>query len=96
MSMSSHVLGVRDLDGRFAKMMQAKLACESAGVGYPQEVTDYFKFPREGEEYRRKEMESVDISQAVTKFSRDGTDGFQVELSNLPDCVKSVRFTNSY
>ena len=32
MGMSTHVSGVRDLDGLFAKMAAIKKACEDAGI----------------------------------------------------------------
>jgi DNA helicase HerA-like ATPase len=96
MGMSSHVTGVRDLDGKFAKMMEAKLACEAAGVGYPDEVKEYFKYPEESAEYLKREMEEVQLWGSVTEYSRDATDGFEVDLSKLPEGVKSIRFENSY
>ena len=51
MGMYAHVKGVRDLDGKFQGMMEIKLACEKAGVSYPEEVKEYFKFPEENESY---------------------------------------------
>ena len=96
MGMSSHVIGVRDLDGAFAKMMAAKVACEAAGIPYPKELEEYFKYPGEDEDYLRREMESIDITVAVTEYDRDATDGFEVDLSKLPEGVKSIRFENSY
>lgn len=96
MSMSSHVIGVRDLDGAFAKMIAAKVACEEAGIPYPQQIINYFLHAGESEDYLRREMESIDITVAVTQYNRKGTDGFEVDLSKLPDGVKSIRFENSY
>lgn len=98
MGMSSHVFGVRDLDGEFAKMMKVKLACDAAGVDFPQKIYDYFRpdHPGEGEDMLRREMESIDIEVAVSEYTRDGTDGFEVNLAKLPDGVKAIRFENSY
>ena len=96
MGMSSHVTGVRDLDGKFSKMMEVKLACESAGIGYPDEVREYFKYPKESEEYLRREMEEVQLGDCVKEYSRNATDGFEVDLSKVPEGVKSIRFENSY
>ena len=100
MGMSTNVSGVRDLDGKFAKMIAAKLACEAAEVDYPEEVRKYFCTPGasvgEDEDYLRREMESVNIKVAVTKCGREGTDGWEVDLSKLPEGVKAIRFENSY
>ena len=96
MSMSTHVVGVRDLDGTFAKMMGVKKSCDSAGIGYPVEVTDYFKHPSESEEYLRNEMESVDIKCATKRCGGEMEDGWEVDLLKLPDGVVAIRFVNSY
>jgi len=95
--MSTHIKGVRDLDGQFAAMMAAKLACDAAGVGYPQDLRDYFGVEAdEEEEYLRREMETVDISVAVNDCGRDMVEGYEVDLSKLPEGVKAIRFENSY
>ena len=62
MSMSTYVYGVRDLDGKFAKMIAAKKACDAAGIGYPKDVIEYFKYPGEKEETLRQEMETLESS----------------------------------
>ena len=95
MGMSTSVYGIRDLDGRFADLMKIKLACDDAGTSYPKEVTDYFKYPSESEEYNRSEMEQIDISKAVSEVNSDCSDGFKVDLSKLPGEVKAVLFVNS-
>ena len=62
MGMSTNVEGIRDLDGRFKKMMTVKLACDEADIDYPQEVEDYFNHcAGEGEDYLKREMECIDI-----------------------------------
>jgi hypothetical protein len=96
--MSTHVTGVRDLDGQFARMIAAKLACEAAGVGYPQELRDYFGCSvADDESYHREEMESVDISAAIEKsHPHDAADAWTVDLSKLPEEVKAIRFCNRY
>lgn len=96
MGMSSRVKGVRDLDGEFAKMMAVKVACDAVEIDYPEAVKAYFKYPGESADYLRCEMESVDISAAVTESQHDAIDRFEVDLSKLPKGVKAIRFENSY
>ena len=60
------------------------------------EVKEYFKYPEESEEYLRREMEEVQLGEAVSEYSRDAVDGFEVDLSKLPEGVKALRFENSY
>ena len=96
MGMSTRVVGVRDLGGQFDKMMKAKLACDDAGIGYPKEVEDYFEYPKESEECIRKGMQEIDIGDAVDQINRDGTSGYEVDLSKLSSEVKAIRFTNNW
>lgn len=98
MGMSTHVTGVRDLDGQFSKMIAVKLACESAGIDYPDDVENYFNGePENSEADLRLNMAEVDIKTAVTKDNgREMENSFVVDLSKLPEEVKAIRFTNSY
>ena len=98
MSMSTYVEGVRDLDGKFCQMIAIKNLCEDAHIGYPVELVEYFgeHDATEREEYLRKAMETIAISDAVTKSSRSGSNDYQVDLSKLSDEVKAIRFTNSW
>ncbi len=96
MSMSTYVVGVRNLDGEFAKMIRVKKACDEAGVGYPPEVKSYFKYPNENEEYLRQEMEEIILKDAVIKRNFEMQEIFEVDLSKLPKEVKAIRFINSY
>lgn len=96
MGMSTFVAGIRDLDGQFQKMMEVKKACEAAGIGYPEEVRQYFKYPEESERMLREEMESMDIDIAVKKLDVEYSDVYEVDLSKLPKEVKKIQFRNSY
>lgn len=94
--MSTRVVGVRDLDGQFARMAAVKEACDTAGIGYPPELVKYFNHPGENIGWLRQKMETVDISVAVEEDTRNDNDIFTVTLAKLPPEVKAVRFVNSY
>ena len=96
MSMSTSIVGVRDLDGRFAVMAALKEACDKAKVKYPPEVIAYFKHPHEGVEQLKKDMEAVNITAAVSRPDHDGCDIWVVDLAKLDTEVKAIRFCNSY
>lgn len=96
MSISTHIKGVRDLDGEFLKMVKVKEACEEASIDYPEEVKKYFKYPKERVEYLKKLMEEIDITLSVSQKVDDYCDIFEVDLSRLPKEVKLIRFVNSY
>ncbi len=92
------VVGVRDLDGRFAQMMAVKKACEAARIPYPAEVRQYFKYPEESEELLRHELEEVQLRpDSVRQWSEDVVDYIEVDLSKIdPGDIKKLRFRVSY
>jgi len=96
MGMSTHIVGVRNLDGQFQKMLAVKLACESAAVAYPPEVVGYFQYPQESEKNLRESMEEIDIKVAIEKRSEDSRSIWEVDLAKLSPEVKSIRFSNDY
>jgi hypothetical protein len=97
MGMSTHVVAFRDMDGEFAKMLEAKLFCDSRGLSYPEEVKTYFKgLAGESEKLLREEMLAVDISDIIRKWRDDGDEGYEVDVSQLPKEVKTIRFYNSW
>ena len=98
MNMSTSVSGIRDLDGKFSQMIEIKKLCDEANVGYPVELVEYFREHGDAErvEYLRKEMEEVDIFDALVETSGGGSNHYQVDLSKLSSEVKAIRFTNSW
>ena len=97
MGMSSGVVGLRDLDGKFAKMFKVKVACEAAGIPYPTEVDTYFKGePECDEDDLRRKMVEMDIGEAVTAGRGSSTNSWTVTLAKLPKECIAVVFENSY
>lgn len=100
MGMSTRVSGVRDLDGQFAKMIAAKHACETAEVGYPVEVKEYFSagdYEVEcDEDTLRQAMEAVNIDNATKEIGDADSSGYEIDVKKLPNEVKAVRVLNSW
>jgi len=97
MGMSTHVKGLRALDGKFSQMIEVKLACEKAGILYPQEVQTYFKgIAGESSDYLKENAREVDIGEAVSEFSGDYRNGYTVDITKLPEGVTEILFFNSY
>ncbi len=96
--MSTSVIGIRAIDGRFSQMIAIKESCDDAGIGYPAELVEYFgdHDAAESSAYLREEMETIDIGQVLTEFTSSGRCHYQVDLSKLSDEVKAIRFTNSW
>ena len=98
MGMSTHVAGLRALDGKFNKMLEVKLACEKAGIDYPQEVKDYFNGEEcESPEYLKENAREVNIKDAVSDWDDgDMRQGYSVDVTKLPEGVTEILFYNSY
>lgn len=94
MGMSTHVVGFRRPDDKkFQKYAEIWKSCVEAGVGVPEEVFDYF----DGEEPDENGVEvRIQGTEAVKLFDRDYYDGFEVDITKLPEDVKIIRFYNSY
>lgn len=94
MGCSIGVEGVRDLDGRFAEMMEVKQLCDKRDMSYPKEVQEYFKgYLGESDEYIKKGMEAIEIPKAAQREgSNDYQDFIEIELSKLPEELKVLRF----
>jgi hypothetical protein len=95
--MTTYVLGIRNLEESFQKMLKVKQACEEAGIEYPPAVRKYFKqHTEEAEEVIRSHMETVDISDAFKETDNEYSQSFEVDLTQLPSEVKRIRFVNIY
>jgi len=99
MGMSTHIKGIRDMDGKFKEMLDIKKFCDGKKVSYPKEVCEYFDgMEEESEEVIIEEMFEVNIekTEAVTEFSGDMQQGFIVDVSKIPKDIKEIKFYNSF
>ena len=97
MSMSTHVVAFRDMDGEFARMLQIKRLCDESHVSYPKEVDVYFgNEAGEDEAYLRDTKLEVPLGDALKEWSEDSASGYEVEVSRIPSDVKTIRFSNSW
>jgi hypothetical protein len=97
MGMSSHVTAFRDQDGKFKEMLEAKLFCDQKKLSYPKEVSDYFgTYARESVECIKGEMLTVETKGFVKEWHNDHSEGFEVEVKDIPEGVKTLRFANSW
>ncbi len=95
MGMSMHVTGIRDKDVIFKKMMEAKKFCDDRQLSYPKEVSDFFgKLIREKDSYIEEEFTHVSVPHRewVGEFSN----GFEIEVAEIPKDTKVLRFYCSY
>ena len=72
---------------------QAKVAvlrsCLSADVTIPEEISDYFGGGQD-------EDFPLEISFKARRWSQDMGEGYEVDIDDLPEGVKTIRFYNSW
>lgn len=92
MGMSTSVTGYREPDERHKKMCKIYNLCRETGINIPEEVDDYF----DGEIPDKTGIEIL-LSKYVEEVRQyDYEEGFQIKLSDLPEKITHIRFTNSY
>ncbi len=100
MSMSTFLTGFRKPDEKFQKMKTAWEACKAAGIEPPEEIDKFF----DGDS---PESHGLPITLAANDkvYAHDGSvrlyredckDGFVVDLDNLPQDIRVLKFHNSY
>ena len=95
MSMSTHVVGFIPPDEKYKKMLAIAKQCNELDISYPKEVDDFFDGVTEPEE-RGYEVDLGDEHGVVTEWRDDTRQGFELDVSKIPEKVKVVRFYNSW
>jgi hypothetical protein len=93
MGMSTHVDGIKASEAKWKKMKKVWDTCAEAGVDIPSEVRDYFEDENPDDAGVVVDLEGTD---AVSKYSADGSSGFVIELNKLPKDLTHIRFFNSW
>ena len=99
MSMSTHVFGIKPPDDRFKTMYEVWRVCLKAKVTPPKEVLDFFADEEPDEAGVRISLDyfvGTKAYPAVTEYSEEMGQGYEVDLRKLPADIKILRFVNSY
>lgn len=91
MSMSSHVMGFKAPTPKFNAMLDAYRSCVAAKIQIPEEVLEFF-----GHEEPDEAGIEVSLKGCIRPYAAEMCDGFEVDLSKLPEGVTMIRFYNSY
>ena len=98
MSMSTSIQAfIPDTDEAYNKHKKVLLACLEADVELPKKTAEYFG-SEYAEEYLLEEKLEIDLEEGkhYNEFSKDSSEGFEIELKNIPEGVTKIRFSNSY
>lgn len=94
MGMNTHVVGIRPPDEMWKKMKAARDACVAADVPIPDEVMEFFNYEEPDSAGVLIDLE--DYESCCEKWGAEGKQGFEIDLSKLPENIKLIRFFNSY
>ena len=93
MSMSTNVVGIVPADGKYKRMVAAAKALELAGLEIPDAINEFFDW----EWPINEDGMVVDINkEAISEYSADMEDGYEIDIFKLDPKIKIIRFTNSY
>ncbi|GAF68286.1 unnamed protein product [marine sediment metagenome] len=93
MGMSTHVIGFKPPDEKWAKMKAVWDACEVSDITTPETVYNFFEGEPPDDSGVRIELET---DGCVTQWKGDMEDGFEVDVSKLPPDVTVIRFYNAW
>lgn len=104
MSVSTVIVGVRDLRQEFDKMWAAAKACEKAKITFPKEIQKYFDLDGdedivlESKECYEDEKLTFNLAgkPGVKTWSAEMEEGYEIDLKKLPKDVTKIRFYTSF
>lgn len=93
MSMTISVYGIKPKDKKFEEMFSIYQSCKHLNIEFPKEVREYF-----GYENPDEKGVIINIEKFTTMHDGEyaGCTGYDVDLSILPEDIKTVRFQISY
>jgi len=91
MGMTLHVVGFAPPDDVWKKMKTVYDACLSAGVDIPNDVRKFFNY-----EAPEDAGVIVDLDKIVREWQDNGSEGYELDLADLPRHVRTLRFYASW
>lgn len=91
-----HVQGFKPPDEKWQRMKAAWDACTAAGVNPPKDVSAFFNHEEPDSAGVEVDEKALRKCGAVTDFSGDMQEGFEVHVDKVPKDVKVVRVYASY
>jgi hypothetical protein len=90
MGMSMHVIGIPERE-HFDKMIELKEKCDELKVTLPIEISKYFGiYHAETTECLEHEKLFQDVPHR--EWSNSYSNGFEVDVKDIPDTVETIRF----
>lgn len=98
MGMTSRIRAfIPDTDETYQRHKKVLLVCLETNIGLPKETSEYFGCNYADESLLEEKLEiSLKMGTHFEEYSADMTEGFEVDLTKLPQGVTKLRFENSY
>lgn len=95
------IRGVRNTEGgntQLQRFLNAKLACEAAKIGYPEELRQYFgSLLKESPETIKREMNEFELDESILRdLNEDYVDGVEIFLKDIPKEAVSIKIRVHY
>ena len=92
MSMSTHVMGVIPPDEKWKQMKAVWDSCETAGISVPKEVEKFFNYEKPDDAGVIFDL----VLPYARRYSDTGSEGYEIDVKDIPENVKTIRFYNSW
>jgi len=93
MGMTASVVLLRSKDDpTYKKYLSVLKACQDAGIDLPKEVDEYFG----GDGIDNNPEAPLEIDFEPKEWSNEYAEGYEINIDDLPDGVKTIRFYNSW
>lgn len=101
MSMSMHVFAVKPADENYRRKAEAYRACDSAGIPIPAELDAFFGGDGPDptgtlQHLGHGHTQPKDLHPSVAKYKAEMEDGFEVDITKLPEGTRFIRFYCSW
>lgn len=92
MGMSTHCVGFRPADKKWNSMKKIWEQCEENEVPIPDKVLEFFDHESPED---RPGME-IELGEASQRWGADMRDGYEIDVTKLPEGIRLIRVYNSY
>jgi hypothetical protein len=96
MGMNTNVCAFVPPDAEFKKKLNAYRSCVEAGIPVPKELDKFFGGEEPDDNGREIDDRELEKMGALTEYSADSREGYEIDITKLPKEVKIIRFYNSW
>lgn len=96
MSMSTHVKGIIPPDETWLKMKVIYDNCIDADIEVPDKVMEFFDYEEPDNSGVVIDLSTKQYSNICREWSDDMSSGYELDVKDIPEGVRTLRFYNSW